>query len=67
MEKDLKISALVKDLGENREHLEATKNEEGWNLEIGFLAQSHRTFGLIPDRNFVLYFSQPFSVGANIL
>ncbi len=28
-EKDFKISALVKDLGENREHLEATKNEEG--------------------------------------
>ncbi|XP_046845559.1 synaptonemal complex protein 1-like [Xenia sp. Carnegie-2017] len=27
-EKDLKISELVKDLGENREHLEATKGEE---------------------------------------
>lgn len=29
VEKDCKISALVKDLGENREHLEATKSEEG--------------------------------------
>jgi hypothetical protein len=29
VEKDFKISALVKDLGENREHLEATKNDEG--------------------------------------
>ena len=29
IEKDFKISALIKDLGENREHLEATKNEEG--------------------------------------
>ncbi|CAB4012531.1 synaptonemal complex 1-like, partial [Paramuricea clavata] len=28
VEKDFKISALVKDLGENREHLEATKNDE---------------------------------------